>query len=639
MFSSKTLRWASVIIVLLALLLIRSYRSSSLGTQSDEGLHITAAARVASGDVLYRDLFENRTPLVEWGLALFFKVATPNVFVGRVLAQLTGILSAALIIAAVNNANKDKVEIFPKSRSAKWLGSLLAVLFLAFTPLAIFWSRFTMLEHWQVLFSLLSITAITFALNSKNEIWWLIAGLSAGAALLSKQTALTLIAATLIFYLLLFIKERDVGIVRSIVIWLAGLATIVIAFHIILALNGSLSNFYEFAFTTDRFSPFTNLPDKIGSLLNWSFRQPFLPFALLGVLAILASGVSGLTLFLLWAGAEVGALFVPPQLDVGWGGFSHYTVNAIFALTLLTGIGIYWLWKSRNRQFARLITIFVILGVIFTIPAWFEDFVFAVQESNYPQPDNGAETEISNAISAINVDNKPILVLANAIFYQLSASEPSNLFFHYPEFLAQSELSSWSESDIVQALENDQLGTVAVSRVHLEDRLTEPIKAALWSYWEPMELYSYPYQRDIFLFTRKSDSSGDQQQPLSRFENGIELLDVIDQRLSNGDLLIRLLWRTSQATDQNLTVFVHLEDILGEMINQDDNIPSVGFRPTNSWQVGETIVDWHTIKSNNDAVGSGVRLRIGLYDSVSNERVGLSGPNSSEHSYVWDLKD
>lgn len=145
--SSKILRWSSIIVILLVIFLARSYRSSSLGTQSDEGLHITAAERVASGDVLYRDLFENRTPLVEWLLALLFKIVSPNVFIGRILAQLTAVLTAALLITVMNNVNKEWEAGLSKNSNIKWYGSLTAALFFAFTPLAIFWARFTMLEH------------------------------------------------------------------------------------------------------------------------------------------------------------------------------------------------------------------------------------------------------------------------------------------------------------------------------------------------------------------------------------------------------------------------------------------------------------------------------------------------------------
>lgn len=58
---------------------VRTFRLAQLGAQSDEGVHITIAERLAAGDVLYLELFENRTPGVEWLLALFFKVAGPSV--------------------------------------------------------------------------------------------------------------------------------------------------------------------------------------------------------------------------------------------------------------------------------------------------------------------------------------------------------------------------------------------------------------------------------------------------------------------------------------------------------------------------------------------------------------------------------
>ena len=73
----------------------RLFHFASQGTQADEGVHILVAERLAAGDVLYRDLFENRTPGVEWLFSIPFWLGVGSIFLGRLFS-----IGAALITVA-----------------------------------------------------------------------------------------------------------------------------------------------------------------------------------------------------------------------------------------------------------------------------------------------------------------------------------------------------------------------------------------------------------------------------------------------------------------------------------------------------------------------------------------------------------
>ena len=70
----EKLRLVAALVILWLAFAIRLHRTPDLGTQSDEGVHLVVADAVSDGSVLYREIFENRTPLVEWLLAGIFSI-------------------------------------------------------------------------------------------------------------------------------------------------------------------------------------------------------------------------------------------------------------------------------------------------------------------------------------------------------------------------------------------------------------------------------------------------------------------------------------------------------------------------------------------------------------------------------------
>src|SRR5690606_34995536 len=76
----------------------RLYNVCWLATQADEGVHITVARLVAENELhIYADLFENRTPGVEWLLAGWFRLVGADLFAARVLTL--GVITITVAIA------------------------------------------------------------------------------------------------------------------------------------------------------------------------------------------------------------------------------------------------------------------------------------------------------------------------------------------------------------------------------------------------------------------------------------------------------------------------------------------------------------------------------------------------------------
>ena len=78
-------------------------------------------------------------------------------------------------------------------------------------------------------------------------------------------------------------------------------------------------------------------------------------------------------------------------------------------------------------------------------------------------------------------------------------------------------------------------------------------------------------------------------------------------------VLLTLFWTTDRALENAYTVFTHVTDSDGNVVAQADRQPVGGSRPTNSWQVGEMIVDSYAILLPEDVAPGEYRLRVGLY--------------------------
>jgi hypothetical protein len=93
---------------------------------------------------------------------------------------------------------------------------------------------------------------------------------------------------------------------------------------------------------------------------------------------------------------------------------------------------------------------------------------------------------------------------------------------------------------------------------------------------------------------------------------------------------IVLYWQAVEASEDDLSIFLHLMGPNGELIWQDDGAAAHGTRPTWSWEAGEVIVDPHTLLLPQDLPEGDYRLVAGLYDWQTGERLSATTPSGEE---------
>jgi len=111
-----------------------------------------------------------------------------------------------------------------------------------------------------------------------------------------------------------------------------------------------------------------------------------------------------------------------------------------------------------------------------------------------------------------------------------------------------------------------------------------------------------------------------------RFGDQFTLLgyDLRRTEVEPGDeVSVVLYWQATEPVTEDLSIFVHLLDLRGELIWQDDGAADHGERPTWSWPPGETIVDPHTVRLPPDLAEGEYLLTVGLYDWQTGDRLSV----------------
>ena len=342
---------------------------------------------------------------------------------------------------------------------------------------------------------------------------------------------------------------------------------------------------------------------------------------------------------LVWAVFEVIALLLPEQLRFSYGGFSHYALPAIAALSLLAGSGVVWGWL--NTQYSRLwrwgwVAAIVSIAILAVWPRWISAMVDVVWRIEYPQL-LANELEIGEAVRAVTSEDEGILVLGNSGFYHWAKRPLSTKFYLIPAYFSSSPIGHEADSELMTRLRDGSLSTLLISRMHLDERVSAELSTVLWQYWEPVAVFSYPYQRDVFLFLPRI-----QQQKADRivtsFAGGIELHALNVQKLGKEALLIDLSWLAMEPIMNEYVVFVHLLGEDGNLISQHDAIPGIGFRPTTSWQVQELVSDRHWLALPEGFEPEGKVLRIGLYRADNGERLSLNDQRIEQDDNTFQVR-
>ncbi len=113
----------------------------------------------------------------------------------------------------------------------------------------------------------------------------------------------------------------------------------------------------------------------------------------------------------------------------------------------------------------------------------------------------------------------------------------------------------------------------------------------------------------------------------ARLESGISLecyAAHVSQNVPAGSgrrIGVYLSWRTQSKLDASFKVFVHLLDSTGRLVAQHDGVPTVWTYPTNQWEPGQAVVDFHQIPIDANVPPGEYTLQAGLYDEETGARV------------------
>ena len=94
------------------------------------------------------------------------------------------------------------------------------------------------------------------------------------------------------------------------------------------------------------------------------------------------------------------------------------------------------------------------------------------------------------------------------------------------------------------------------------------------------------------------------------------------ERVAPGQpLQVTLVWQALGETERDYKVFVHLLAADTRPVAQSDAAPAGWMRPTSGWQVGEFVMDMHTLDLKPDLPPGEYRLVVGMYDAATSQRL------------------
>jgi 4-amino-4-deoxy-L-arabinose transferase-like glycosyltransferase len=95
----------------------------------------------------------------------------------------------------------------------------------------------------------------------------------------------------------------------------------------------------------------------------------------------------------------------------------------------------------------------------------------------------------------------------------------------------------------------------------------------------------------------------------------------LDQQ--SASVQVTLYWQARQTPEADVTVYAHLVDAQERLLGQHDGPPRAGDYPATWWLPGQIVVDRHVVPLN-EAYRGPARLRVGMYNPITSERVPVS---------------
>jgi 4-amino-4-deoxy-L-arabinose transferase-like glycosyltransferase len=361
----STLKWRptrralldSVPLVLICLLPIALFIPwSDNPFERDEGTYATVAQGLLDGDVPYRDLFDNKPPLVYGWYAFSFLLFGENVVAPRVLAAVLLSLTALTLFAQAR-------AVFSRGVAYVATGLFAVATGLPFVALH------ANTEAYMLLPVVASLAVFTFGMRSGRLGWFLLAGALGGVAIMTKQVAvwnLLALAAVALAW-----RWRAAGTVPDrlapLVFLAAGAAAALALFATPFFAMGALDDLlYANVSYNWLYVGFLSLGERVldlaaGLAFVSAIAAPLGAGAVLGLAMVLKERrPAGYYLLVVWAVASAAGVATGGRF------FPHYFLHLIPAMAVLTAIAVQELLLNRGSWSVRpamLIGVGALVGV------------------------------------------------------------------------------------------------------------------------------------------------------------------------------------------------------------------------------------------------------------------------------------
>ncbi len=97
---------------------------------------------------------------------------------------------------------------------------------------------------------------------------------------------------------------------------------------------------------------------------------------------------------------------------------------------------------------------------------------------------------------------------------------------------------------------------------------------------------------------------------------------------------LTLFWSALAPMPTDSTVFIHVRDVDGVTLAQQDSQPLDGDYPTSQWRVNETVIDVHNVELPPDLPPGQYRVWVGMYQMETMERLPVEGDTSGENAVL-----
>ena len=374
----------------------------------DEGIYQAIGSSLNSGMTLYKEIFDNKPPLLYWLYSLFGS----DQFAIRLVSLIFGILSIIIFFLVCKKLFKTQSKICYLS----------TVIFTILFGLPMFEGNIANAENFMLL------PIITSSLLVISQKRFFIAGVILGLAFLFKIVAIFDLSAFLVFCFIINFNSQKRNINLSSIALGFSLPIVLVSLYFLV--NGAFSDFIKAIFLTN--IPYVNYGNKIGNLPILLFVK----LVLLGIFVIYLlkkrKNINTSSLFILiWFAFSVfNALFSQRP-------YTHYLLVLLPSFSLMIGL-IFFDKKNIKQIFIFLLIIIIILAKVFGIPKieknirYYQNFISYIKNGktttsyqNFFDRNTPIDYEIARFIKPkLQKDDKIFVWGNNAQLYELTNTLP-----------------------------------------------------------------------------------------------------------------------------------------------------------------------------------------------------------------------